>query len=376
MEVIEKLFGNEILYHTFVGVLIVLVSAVIGKILKLFLLKVVGRVIARTPSELDDRIVNIIQSRTVVLFVAIGIYLAIQDVRTVLTPGDETVALVLHSLNSLLFIAVVFIVTRLVVRIIDTWFHWNLEKISRRTSTTVTTTVGPLASKVTNVVVFLVAVIVVLDHFGINIGSLLVSLGVGSLAVALAAQDTLANMIAGFVIMIDRPFRVGDRVLLPSGEMGDVQVIGLRSTRILNFDNNLVIIPNAELVKNQIINVSYPAGAVRVLVDVGVAYGTDIEKAKQIVSDLAKKHTDVLPDPVPEVFLMDFGDSAIKLRLVARTDDYRKRFRVETMLREQIYKAFTDEGIEIPFPQRVVHISNSSPSNGPEADQETKGARR
>ena len=376
MESVERFFGNDILFHTFVGLLIVLSSAILGKIVKYFLGKVVQKLFARTPTELDDRIARVLQSRIIAISISIGLFFAIQEVRVALTPEDVTILKILDYLGAILFVVVVVILMRLVIRLIDEWFRWYLERISEQTASNLATTVGPLASKVTNIIVLLVATVVILDHFGINIGSLLVSLGVGSLAVALAAQDTLSNMIAGFVIMIDRPFRIGDRVLLPSGEMGDVHEIGLRSTRILNFDNNLVIIPNAELVKNRIINYSYPINTVRILINVGVAYATDIEKAKYIMSDIAKNHPGILSDPIPGVYLVNFGESSVELWLVARTDDYRKKFSIETSLREKILKTFGEEGIEIPFPQRVIHMAAPTVNNGPQSRQKRKTLRR
>jgi len=162
------------------------------------------------------------------------------------------------------------------------------------------------------------------------------------------------------VILVDQPFRIGDRIKLQSGEEGDVYQIGLRSTRILNLDHNIVVIPNGELVKNRIINYSFPDSNIRIIVEVGIAYGTNIEKAKRLLFKLAQQHSDISKDPSPEVFLMNFGDSAIQLRLVARTSHFEKKLEVETALREQIYKTFEQEGIEIPLPQRVVTLVNSN----------------
>jgi small-conductance mechanosensitive channel len=163
-------------------------------------------------------------------------------------------------------------------------------------------------------------------------------------------------MIGGFVIMTDRPFRVGDRIKLPTGDIGDVQEIGIRSTKILDFDNNLIVSPNAELIKGKIVNYSYPAEHIRIAVDVGVAYGTDLERAKSIMTKFAMEHPDVMKDPPPAVFLIGFGESSLNLQLNGRTSDYRMKFADETTLREQIYGAFLKEGIQIPLPQRVVHL--------------------
>ncbi|MDI6780342.1 MAG: mechanosensitive ion channel [Bacteroidota bacterium] len=113
--------------------------------------------------------------------------------------------------------------------------------------------------------------------------------------------------------MIDRSYRVGDRIQLPSGEVGDVAEIGLRSTRVLNFDNNYIAVPNAEMIKLRIVNYSYPHKSVRAFVDVGVIYGTDIEKARRILLNLATNHPDLLKEPAPEVFVIDFAQSSRKL---------------------------------------------------------------
>jgi small-conductance mechanosensitive channel len=194
----------------------------------------------------------------------------------------------------------------------------------------------------------------------VDISGLLVSLGVGSLAIALAAQDTLSNMISGFIIMLDRPFRIGDRIRIKENKTGDVIEIGLRSTKILDFDNNILIIPNNDIANSEIVNITYPNINTRVLVEVNVAYGTDIKKVREVILSTVKEHPLVLGDIAPDVNVMSFGESAVNIRLAARTADYRNAFQLQCDLREQIYEAFIREKIEIPFPQRVVHIDDKN----------------
>ncbi len=356
-----------LLSHTLISLVIVLASFVLGKLFKVLLNTVGRKLVSKTETTLDDRIIDVFCGKITLLTVLAGIGIGVQEIRKGITGKDLTITQLLDYAHIALFLVTAFVVTRLIICLIEETFGWYMEELSKKTSSNVSATVAPLTNKIINIALFLVALIIVLDHFGINIGSLLVSLGVASLAVALAAQDTVANMIAGFVIMVDRPFRIGDRLQLPTGEMGDVYEIGLRSTRILNFDNNLIIIPNADLVKTRIINFSYPHDAVRVMVEVGVAYGTDPEKARHVILGLAKNHPEVLRDPIPEVFVSNLSDSAVMLQLVARVDDFRKKFRTETSLREQIYQAFRRESIEIPFPQRVVHLKE--PKSGSQAPQ-------
>jgi MscS family membrane protein len=211
------------------------------------------------------------------------------------------------------------------------------------------------------ILILFVAVMIALGHFGVDVSSLLVFLGGGSVAIALAAQETLSNMIAGFIIMIDRPFRLGDRIKLPSGEIGEVYEIGLRSSKILDFDNNLIVSPNAELTKTKIINYSYPKNDIRVLVEVRVAYGTSIERAKEIMLTLARQNSDLLEQPEPSIFFSAMGESSCTLQLIGRTDDWKKKGRAENALREQIYTAFMKEGISPGMAQHIVQLSSPNP---------------
>lgn len=215
---------------------------------------------------------------------------------------------------------------------------------------------SPLFRRLIVIVVYTIAVVFILKNFKQDISSILVSLGVGSLAVALAAKDTLANMISGFMIMTDRPFRIGDRIMLESGEKGDVYDIGLRSTKILTFDNTLIVVPNQQIINEKVTNLSYPDPQIRVMVEVGVAYGTDLDCAKQILVDTCKNHPDVLEDPPPKSYFLNFGDSSLDLRVVCRVAQWGDQWRVAEELRMEVNRAFVRENIKIPFPQRVVYM--------------------
>jgi small-conductance mechanosensitive channel len=163
-------------------------------------------------------------------------------------------------------------------------------------------------------------------------------------------------MIGGFVILADRPFRVGDRIELSTGQMGDVTEIGLRSTKMLNFDNNQIIIPNAELVKGRIVNFSYPTLPMRVLLRFEVAYGVDTERLRGLLLGLCAGHPDILKTPAPQVFVTDLSETALQLTLVARASSYATQWGVETGLREQAYRAFLDNGIPVPVARRIIQM--------------------
>lgn len=357
---LRNAFGSDILYHLVMAAVMFLATVVLGWVVKRFLATAGRKLITKTASELDDLILNILLDKIKWIAVVTGSYLASEEIAKSTTEADVTARQLLSYANGIIFVCFVFVVTLVIIRIVDTSIKHAMERHARRTSSKLNEAILPLINRVVNIIIALIALIIVLDHFGQDVSSLVVSLGVGSLAIALAAQDTLANMIAGFVIMLDRPFRVGDRIQLPSGEVGDVYEIGIRSTKILDFDNNLIVSPNADLIKGRVVNYSYPEQVIRVAVEVGVAYGTELDRAKLIMTSLAKQHPDVLKEPVPEVFVIALADSSVNLRLVARTGDFRKKFLVETTLREQIYNTFRAEGIEIPFPQRVVYLANQT----------------
>ena len=139
-------------------------------------------------------------------------------------------------------------------------FGWYATKIANRTNSSIDDEFIPLFKKVASIVLWIIAIIVVLSYFGINISALIATLGVGSLAIALAAQDTISNIIAGFLIMVDRPFKVGDEIKLPTGERVKVLKIGNRRSQFRGDDDALIIVPNLDLSNSKIVNYSYKDG--------------------------------------------------------------------------------------------------------------------
>jgi small-conductance mechanosensitive channel len=213
---------------------------------------------------------------------------------------------------------------------------------------------GPLLTKVGAVLIGLLGLITVLENVGVDVNSLVVSLGVGSLAVGLAAQDTLANMFAGFTLMLDRPFRIGDRIQLASGEVGDVETIGIRATRVKTLDETLLIVPNSVLTKEKVLNLSRPTRALTTRVEVGVAYGSDPDVVKRILRESALGSARIDPEREPVVVLQRFGDFSLNYQLVFWVKDYIEQGLCRSEVQEEIYRRLSEAGIEIPFPVRRV----------------------
>ena len=362
LERLQQLIGSGFSLHLWNGLVAFVTVMIIGFFIKYFLQTAGRKLISRTNNELDDLLLNVILPRLKWLAIVIGLYLATEQIAKGFTLADKMGQQLIQYGEGIIYIVFISLITILIIRLIDTSLKYAIQRHTSHTSSTLNTALLPLLNRLTMILTLFIAIVISLEHFGVDISSLLVFLGGGSLAIALAAQETLANMIAGFVIMIDRPFRVGDRIKLPTGEIGDVHEIGLRSSTILDFDNNLIVSPNSELTKVKVINYSYPGTEIRILVEVSVAYGTYIDRVREIMLGFADKHSDLMKEPVPEFIFSAMGESSCMLRLVARTNDWKKKGRIEASLREQIYAAFMKEGISSGFAQHVVQLSSPIPN--------------
>ena len=261
---------------------------------------------------------------------------------------------VFRWIDGAMYVLMIFVIAYLLVKIATVALSWYGSAIASKTETTVDDEFIPLLDRAVKIIVYVLAILIVLDHFQVDIKGLIAVLGVGSLAIALAAQETIANMIGGFVIMIDRPFRQGDRVRLDDGTVCVVHAIGIRSTKFWTFDNTLIIVPNAELMKSTVHNITYPFPRVRVKINVGVSYDSDMGLVERAMLEEASKHPKVLDDPGPSFFFLEFGESSLDVTLRCHVEDLADQFRTASDLRFMVLDRFREEGIEIPFPQRVI----------------------
>lgn len=332
------------------AVLVLLLTWLVSFLLPRLEQRYIRRWVGKTKTDVDDRIAEKLMAAMGHLVWLIGFAIASKALQAVFTTG------VLVVVDHLIYVFLVLLLARLLAAVLHIGLEWYLKTWNTRNSRQVRDEFGPLLFRVLSIVIYTVAVVNILHHFKQDVSSVIVSLGVGSLAVALAAKDTLANMIAGFMIMTDRPFRLGDRIALESGEKGDVFDIGLRTTKILTFDNTLIVVPNHQIINEKVTNLSYPDPQIRVAIDVGVAYGSDVERVKAMLVDLCQKHPDVLEAPAPAAYFVNFGDSSLDMKVVCRVSQWGDQWRVGEELRVAIYKAFEEAGFEIPFPQRDIHI--------------------
>lgn len=218
----------------------------------------------------------------------------------------------------------------------------------------------PIIRVLIAVIVYSFFGIIFLDAVGISITPLIASLGVGSVAIAFALQETLASLFSGLYLVTDKPIRVGDFVRLESGQEGYVETIGWRSTRIRMLPNNIVIVPNAKLTGSILTNLHLPDKELMVFVEVGVDYSSDLEKVEKVTVDVAREVMKVVPGGVPafepEVQYQAFGDSSINFRVVLRAREFANQLTVRHEFIKRLHKRYAKEGIQIPFPIRTVHL--------------------
>lgn len=230
-----------------------------------------------------------------------------------------------------------------------------------------TRTTSSLSINGARAMVVALGALLVLSNLGISIAPLITALGVGSLAVALALQDTLSNIFAGFYILINRQIRPGDYVRLDSGQEGHVMDVGWRTTRLHEPSNDIVIVPNSKLGQAIVTNFHLPELEFSFPVPVGVGYGSDLDRvegvALEVAGEVQRSVEGAVPGFVPALRYQSFGDSSVNFVVVLRVRQFVDRALLIHEFIKRLHKRFARENIEIPFPQRVVHLEKNSTSH-------------
>jgi len=316
-----------------------------------FIVHVAGRglrrLAARTTTDIDDKILAILSRPQRRLVHIIGFYLAANEL-----PLPSRVAVVV---TGLLVIWGAWIAVRLATQIamvlLMAFGHRVEDDIGKERFEK---DYLPLLSKVIGVIFFIVALIYVLAYFGQNVTSLVAALGIGGAAIGLAARDTIAHMFAGFVILIDRPFRPGDRIKLVSGEIGEVLEVGTRSTRIKLLDQNMLVVPNSDLMNQRVINLTYPTHPTVATLELRIGFGSDIDAARQLILASLKDVPEVVAEPPPSVMFTSIGEHALLLTVSYVVSEFGDANKVQDAVRLLLYRKLGEAKIKIPYPTREI----------------------
>ncbi|MCC6548624.1 MAG: mechanosensitive ion channel family protein [Ignavibacteriaceae bacterium] len=359
--------GDDLIYQIIISVIIIIVSYGLARLISYIGKMLIRPIVKKTETQFDDKILEVVRKGLSRLLFVGGIYFALSMFRQgfglvsnyskrKLIEEYPYLYQIADYLEIALYLILAITVLITIFQVISLAFDWYAESIKAEENNNLYGSIFPLFRKLSKLLITALAVVIILAKLGVDISAFVVSLGVGSLAVALAAQETLSNMISGLIIMADRPFRIGDRIRIGTEINGDVIEIGIRSTKVLDFDRNILVIPNNDIVKSRIVNFTYPDPYTRVLVEFGVVYGTDVNSLRSTILELIKDEPHIATEPKPEVVFLRFEDSSILMRLDVKTPDYRHAFDLGCNLREKIYNELNERGFSFAFPTRTVYI--------------------
>lgn len=331
----------------FLAFMTVVAAFVIAKLINYILQNYVKKLTQKTQSDLDDILLKAATKPIYLLSISIGLYFAV-DRLTAVDPYADTI-------NMIFLVLCVFATAYLVSKILAVFVTRALHVQKRFEKT------PQLINKIVSVFVFLVAGLIIMGYYKIEITPLVATLGIGGLAVGLALQDTLSNFFAGLHIITDKPVTVGDFIEIENGAiMGTIEDISWRSTRIKTASNAIVIVPNSKLANSIIVNDSLPEQEVEFVVQCGVGYGSDLKKVEKVVLEVARKIQESASGAVkgfePSMRYHTFGESNINFSVNLRLKTMKERFIVRHEFIKELKDRFDREGIEISYPVRkMIH---------------------
>ncbi len=328
------------------AVAIAAIFTLVGKLADFLISRIFAKIVSRSTNKLDDGLVALLHRPIFITFVLVGLAMATRRLGLPESPEYATLG-VLRTIA----IVIWYSFLRGVVQLL-------LTTISRGTARKhLHSSMLPLLDTVIKVVLLALAIYFLFLAWNINVTAWIASAGIVGLALSFAAKDTLSNLFAGVSIIADAPYKTGDFIILESGERGMVTYIGLRSTRIQTRDDVEITVPNGIIGNSKIINeAGGPSAKHRIRVAVGVAYGSDLDQVIATLSGVAAAHSEICDEPEPRVRFRKFGESGLDFELLCWINQPVDRGRITHELNCAVYKAFAEEKISIPFPQRDLHV--------------------
>jgi len=328
-----------------VPVSIFLITLVTGYIVRKILFSRLSHWARKASTHIDDIFIAAIKAPFIIWCLMLGIYFALELSKL---PQDFV-----HIADKILLvlgiISAVLVLTNISAQLIKLY--------SSRIESTLPVT--SLTQNITRIIIFGIGILIILNSLGISITPILATLGVGGLAVALALQDTLSNLFAGFHITVARQVRIGDYIKLESGEEGYVIDINWRTTKIKMLPNNVVLVPNDKLTKAIITNYYLPDKEMAVLVNLGVHYNSDLEKVEKITCEVAREVMQEVAGGVPyfEPFIRyhTFGDFSINFTVILRAKEFVDQYLIKHEFIKRLHERYAKVGIIIPYPIRAIN---------------------
>jgi len=326
--------------------LIAVFSLIAAFLIKLIVAKILKPLAHKTKTEIDDLIVRSISSIIFYFSLFLGIKIGLQHF------GFQS-----PILRNVIDSCIIFITLLFVLRIIDNFAAQWLKEWKVKTRTTADERLIPLFQKLLKSVVIILAVFFILSSWNVNITPLLTGAGIAGIAIALAVKEPIANILGGIQLVLDKTFKVNDKVELES--VGVILDIGLRSTKIRTYDNETIYVPNGYLANAKIKNFSQPDVSIRVKVYFGVEYGSDTERVRAVILSTLSQIDTLLSEPKPQVEFINMNDFSLDFVAKAWVEEYTGAYAAKLRMTGEIYKALGQAHIGIPFPTRTVYTKKT-----------------
>lgn len=310
--------------------------------------KLIVKLTSKTKTDVDDLLVKRTSKPITFLILLGGIRIALEEL-----PITESLQDILHKV---IFSFIILFVSILVYVVIDVIILRAWKNFTKKTKSDIDDNLVNLTHSFLKIVLVVFILLYTLDYWGVQIGPFLAGAGIAGIAIAFALQSSLSNIFGGISIILDKTVKVGDLIYLDNETRGEVISVGLRSTRIKNFDNEIVIVPNGIIANSKVQNIALPEPKVRVVVPFGVAYGSDVDKVKKLVLKEIKKVKDIVNEPEPHVKFLEMASSSLNFNAYFYINSFENRLGAKDEANTLIYNALNKAGISIPFPQMDVYL--------------------
>ncbi|MBI4453432.1 mechanosensitive ion channel family protein [Candidatus Woesearchaeota archaeon] len=334
---------NQLAY----AISIFLIYLIVAKILLFIFKTYFTEVVKKTKTKMDDIIVDRVEYPLSWSIILLGILISLNTIDYTQIYAQ---AYIIPIIKTLIVALVIHTLIKLTDDLLEEWW--------RETPTTINEDIIQITSNFIKILFIFIGLVILLAIWGLNIKSLLLSVGIISVVLGFALKGTLDNIFSGISLMLEHSFRVGDVIKLETNEVGEVLHIGLRSTKIKTYDNELLVVPNSVLGNMRIINYAKPDNNLRVVLPVNVVYGSDIEKVKKVLLNAVKGMKQIsLPNMTKAIFVK-MGDYSLDFKLLFFIDDYKNKYLAESQALSLVYNALKKNKIEIPYPTRTLYMNS------------------
>ncbi len=311
---------------------------------------VASNLVKKTKTKIDDIILKEAQILLWLIVMVTGFF--------VIAHAVDFPDKIIHYVDRFTQLSIIFLIIYFFIRI-----GVNITSVSARHNSALKNML-PTFSRIANVVIWGIGILMVMDIFGISITPVLASVGLASFVIGLALQDTLGNFFSGLYILVNQPIRVGDYIELDNGLKGYVVKIGWRETRIRTLPNNYIVVPNTKLSQSILTNYHLPQQEMACLVQVGVSYDSDLEKVEKVTVEVGKQVLQKVKGAVPEfdpfIRFHTFNDFSIDFTVILRVKEFVDKYLLTHEFVKALHKRYNQEGIVIPFPIRTVEMKKEN----------------